>query len=74
MPITSQHLILVRSDSGDGAWSLHAPDATDAEIADGTAPALASGEGRWDEDAGAWAPPPLVDVAAAMAIVAADHA
>lgn len=45
-------LVLVRSDRGDGGWSLHAPGSTDEEIADGTASALASGpaekiDGEW---------------------------
>lgn len=34
------------SDMGDGGWSLHAPDSTDEDIAEGTAPALVSGTGR----------------------------
>jgi hypothetical protein len=39
-------LVLCLSDLGDGGWSLHAPDSTDADIAEGIAPALASGTGE----------------------------
>ena len=38
------------SDLGDGGWSLHAPGATDEEIAEGTAPALVSGTGAITRD------------------------
>lgn len=43
-------LELVRSDTGDGGWSLHAPELVDE---DGLSPVLASGpaelvDGEWD--------------------------
>jgi len=38
------HLILCRSDAGDGGWSLHPPGTTDEAIASGDAHILASGE------------------------------
>lgn len=46
-------LILVRSDNGDGGWSLHPPMSTDDAIANGLAPILAEGEANridneWD--------------------------
>lgn len=37
-------LILCRSDKGDGGWSLHAPWATDEQIAMGEEPPLLCGE------------------------------
>jgi hypothetical protein len=45
--------VLVRSDAGDGGWSLYAPNATDEQIASGDEPPLSSGEaeledGEWD--------------------------
>ena len=47
--------ILVRSDAGDGAWSLHAPGTNDHEIADESAPPLVSGEASWRN--GQWSRP-----------------
>jgi len=47
--------ILVRSDAGDGAWSLHDPEADDHEIAYGSEPPLASGEASWQN--GRWSRP-----------------
>ena len=49
----AHNLVLVRSDAGDGGWSLHAPGSTDDEIAQGDAPALLIGEaemidGQWN--------------------------
>lgn len=41
-------LELVRSDTGDGGWSLHAPELDDE---DGQSPVLVSGEAEWDETA-----------------------
>ena len=38
--------VLVRSDRGDGGWSLHAPTATDEQIACGDALPLVSGTAR----------------------------
>jgi len=44
--------VLVRSDQGDGGWSLHEAGSTDEEIANGEAPELVSGpsamrNGQW---------------------------
>lgn len=58
-------LVLVRSDCGDGGWSLHRPGATDDEIADGGAPPLVCGPARWDERAGDWDRPNAADYARA---------
>ncbi len=38
-------LVVCRSDTGDGGWSLHAPGSSDEAIATGDAPALVSGVG-----------------------------
>ena len=58
-------LVLVRSDSGDGGWSLHPAGSTDDQIASGDAPYLASGPARWDDDEGDWDRPNASDYAAA---------
>lgn len=59
-------LELVRSDTGDGGWSLHAPE-LDGE--DGYSPVLASGPAEWDEQArcgyGDWNRPTQADYDAA---------
>lgn len=52
-------LVLVRSDRGDGGWSLHAPGSTDEEIADGTASVLASGTAEMVD--GEWSRPDATD-------------
>ena len=57
--------VLVRSDLGDGGWSLHAPGATDDAIATGAAPALVTGPATWQD--GAWSRPDARDYAAARA-------
>jgi hypothetical protein len=36
-------MVLVRSDMGDGGWSLHAPGSTDEQISEGHAPPLTCG-------------------------------
>ena len=51
-----RNLVLVRSDAGDGGWSLHAPGSSDEQIASGYAPCLVSGTaicigGTWDRPA-----------------------
>ena len=60
------HMILCRSDRGDGGWSLHAPDATDEDIAEGVSRPLASGGAARDAD-GEWDAPTEADYAAAYA-------
>ncbi|CAB4144377.1 hypothetical protein UFOVP469_27 [uncultured Caudovirales phage] len=56
--------VLVRSDSGDGGWSLHAPGSTDEDIATGEAPALTSGPSGKNRG-GKWLRPNARDYAAA---------
>lgn len=65
MAIDSGKLVLVRSDRGDGGWSLHAPGSTDEDIATGDAPALLTGASRRDK-AGQWLRPNARDYAAAL--------
>jgi hypothetical protein len=59
---------LVRSDQGDGGWSLHEPDATDEEIAEGSGRGvyLVSGPSLWNHDADAWDRPDDSDYYAAQ--------
>jgi hypothetical protein len=66
MTNTAADLILVRSDAGDGGWSLHAPGSTDDQIAEGDASALADGEAEMGDD-GEWNAPTPADYAAALA-------
>jgi len=54
-------LVLCRSDAGDGGWSLHAPGSTDADIASGNAPALATGTAKWRKDMQDWDRPNTED-------------
>jgi hypothetical protein len=54
----SNHLVLCRSDAGDGGWSLHAPGSTDEDIASGDAPPLLSGTAEWQ---GVWSRPNAAD-------------
>lgn len=63
-------LVLCRSDQGDGGWSLHAPGATDEQIASGDAPALAEGDAEMDDD-GEWNAPTAADYDAAARAYAA---
>jgi hypothetical protein len=42
--------VLVRSDAGDGGWSLYAPGSTPAQIASGKAPPLVSGIAKWNDE------------------------
>jgi hypothetical protein len=58
--MTHEDFTLCRSDQGDGGWSLHAPGATDEEIACGDKPALASGPSEFDSRNG-WLRPNLLD-------------
>jgi hypothetical protein len=52
-------LVLVRSDKGDGGWSLHAPGSTDEAIRCGEAPYLACGEAKMKN--GKWTRPNAQD-------------
>jgi hypothetical protein len=60
-----EEMIIVRSDAGDGGWSLHHPDSTDADIADGSSPSLSSGTATRDPDTGEWDRPNAEDYRAA---------
>jgi hypothetical protein len=56
--------VLVRSDQGDGGWSLHRGGATDEEIASGDAPAILTGQAE-ETEAGDWSRPDDADYARA---------
>lgn len=56
-------MILIRSDGGDGGWSLHPAGYPDEQYADGTVPTLAEGEAEWVD--GGWNRPTEADWAAA---------
>lgn len=62
-------LVLVRSDTGDGGWSLHPPGSTDEQIADGSAPALLTGKAECDPDLGRWTGPTVSEYAEAMQLL-----
>ena len=59
--LTARDLMLVRSDQGDGDWSLHMPDAEPVA----SNPVLC-GEAEWSDDLGAWDRPNEADYAAAQ--------
>lgn len=56
---------VVRSDMGDGGWSLHPAGYSDADYAGGNVPLLASGGATMDEETGDWDRPNAADYAAA---------
>lgn len=58
---TAADMVLCRSDAGDGGWSLHAPGATDEEIAVGDAPIILDGEAELIGDQ--WTAPTEADYA-----------
>lgn len=60
-------LVLVRSDTGDGGWSLHAPGSTDDDIASGDAPYLLSGNAKMIN--GVWSRPNEQDYEQALAVL-----
>jgi hypothetical protein len=62
--VNIDELVEVRSDEGDGGWSLHAPGSTDEEIASGAAPYLLSGTAEWVD--GRWNRPNDEDRIAAL--------
>lgn len=67
MAIRTYGLEMIRSDTGDGGWSLHAPEMEDE---DGLSPALASGEAEWigtEADYNDWSRPDQADYDAAQA-------
>lgn len=61
------NFVICRSDQGDGGWSLHAPGATDEQIACGDAPYIICGPSEWDAQKGDWARPNAADYQAAAA-------
>ncbi len=63
--MTARSLILVRSDAGDGGWSLHPAGSTNEQIAEGEAPILASGTATWDTGLREWDRPNEADYLAA---------
>jgi hypothetical protein len=63
--VKASDLLLVRSDQGDGGWSLHPPGADFSE--EGNDIILASGEADWDDEADDWDRPNEADYAAALA-------
>jgi hypothetical protein len=62
--VTADDLVLCRSDTGDGGWSLHAPGSTDEQIASGDAPYLVSGEAEQVD--GEWSRPDAQDYRQAL--------
>lgn len=56
---------MVRSDTGDGGWSLHPAGYEDADYASGNVPVLASGEATQDPLTKEWDRPNDADYAAA---------
>lgn len=61
----SKKIEMVRSDMGDGGWSLHPAGYCDEDYADGHVPLLASGEATRDHETGDWDRPNSEDYAAA---------
>lgn len=64
------HLCLLRSDQGDGGWSLHTPEQiAEADAADDVPETVLSGPAEWDADADDWDRPNAHDVAKAIALI-----
>ena len=61
----SEKIEMVRSDMGDGGWSLHPVGYSDEDYAAGNVPLLASGEAVADGKTGEWDRPNAADYAAA---------
>lgn len=55
--MTKLTLILVRSDAGDGGWSLYPPGTSDEEIREGKVPPLRTGTSEFDEETHRWSEP-----------------
>lgn len=58
--VTEIRLVTVRSDHGDGGWSLYPLGTTPAQVAAGAAPLL-TGPATWSEDVGDWDRPDFID-------------
>ena len=60
-------LCLLRSDAGDGGWSLHtAEQIADADANDEAPEVLCSGPAEWDTEADDWSRPNAADIAEAL--------
>lgn len=60
-------LVLVRSTSGDGGWSLHTPEAiADADASGDVPEVLLSGPSEWDFERDDWDRPTRANCEAAM--------
>lgn len=68
--VTEEDLVLLRSDEGDGAWSLHPPG---TDFHEDRVIVLASGEANWVEDWDGWDRPNAADYAAALAALEAQN-
>lgn len=68
-PVTAMDLVLCRSDTGDGGWSLHAPGATDEAIASGDAMPLTNGNAEWLAGSKDWSRPDQRDYSLALMIL-----
>ncbi len=64
MGAIERRLQVVRSDWGDGGWSLHPAEATDEAIAEGAAPTLLTGDAVWIGDD--WSRPNTADYVRAL--------
>jgi len=65
--MTTTNFVLVRSDAGDGGWSLHPPGYTPEQIAEGYAPWLVTGTAKMQSD-GEWDRPNANDYASAARV------
>ena len=66
-------LVLVRSDHGDGGWSLHDPDATQ-DAQDCGDDILLTGTATWDDGDNTWDRPTVDDYRAARCVLAQRRA
>jgi hypothetical protein len=67
--LKAEDLVVVRSDTGDGGWSLHTPQAiADAKAQDDLPLVLTYGEAAWDEATETWSRPNAEDYAKALKI------
>lgn len=60
----SECLMLLRSDQGDGGWSLH--PRTDADAEPDAMEVLVSGTANWDDDRDEWDRPNEADIRTAL--------
>jgi len=62
----AESLVLYRSDTSSGLWSLYAPGTTYDDIASGDADCLAYGSAKWDDERNDWSRPNEMDYMAAV--------